>query len=83
MKLEQSGALRRLRASLRADVALALEPGVAHPVDAEPADETLLANELLREYMHFNHLMSTLSVFLVRATTSRRTELSLSSLAGW
>lgn len=49
-KLELSGALSRLRAALRADVALAtLEPGALPAHEAEPADETLLANEVVRE----------------------------------
>jgi lisH domain-containing protein FOPNL len=89
LKLEHTGALRRLRAQLRADVTHALENDEARlhrvpsrlkplrslcspnaygraqpPPSAAVPDENLLVNELIREYLQFNGLTSTLSVLL-------------------
>ncbi|GBF89148.1 flagellar basal body specific protein [Raphidocelis subcapitata] len=61
--MERSGALRKLQAAARAEAYRALSSGEPQP-PPQPSSETVLLNELVREYLIFNGLRETLSVFL-------------------
>jgi len=79
-RLESSGSLARLRAALIADVSDALDSEEPPPAAAVP-DENLVINELLREYLAFNHYSSTLSTLVAEsgargASPLERTELA-------
>ncbi len=59
------GVLDAVRATLRAEIFNALEDhdAQAGPASAAPATETLLLNELVREYLEYNGYTNSLSVF--------------------
>ncbi|KAK9806902.1 hypothetical protein WJX72_006875 [[Myrmecia] bisecta] len=61
--LERNGAMRKLKAQVRAEVFHALEEQTGG-AEERLSSENLLINELLREYCNFNHYRNTLSVLL-------------------
>ncbi|KIZ07015.1 hypothetical protein MNEG_0942 [Monoraphidium neglectum] len=61
--MERNGGLRKLQAHARAEAYRALS-AAEDALRPEPSSETLLVNELIREYLIFNGLRETLSVFL-------------------
>lgn len=60
--LEAKGTMSRLRASIRAEVFGALQD--ENEQVPKPTKENLLINDLIREYLAFNHYDHTLSVFM-------------------
>ncbi|KAF8072756.1 hypothetical protein HT031_000416 [Scenedesmus sp. PABB004] len=61
--LERKGALRGLQSAVRSQVfKILLE--AEEEARPEPCDESLVVNELIREYLIFNGLRDTLSVFI-------------------
>jgi len=61
--LEANGAMRQLRAQIRAEIFKALDD----QPDSKPpalASEQFFVNELVREYLNFHKYSHTLSVFL-------------------
>ncbi|GFR50027.1 hypothetical protein Agub_g12177 [Astrephomene gubernaculifera] len=64
--LERNGKLRKIKAQLRADVYSALNTSSEADQKAAPqlSSESLLINELIREYLVYNQYRGTLSVFL-------------------
>ncbi|KAI8476429.1 MAG: hypothetical protein J3K34DRAFT_463999 [Monoraphidium minutum] len=61
--MERSGGLRKLQAHARAEAYRALSAAEDAP-RPEPNNESLVINELIREYLIFNGMRETLSVFI-------------------
>lgn len=71
--LEERGVLDELRARVRAEIFSLLDDTAAaekRPVPEMPI-ENLIINELVREYLQFNHYDAALSVFLAEAHQPR------------
>eukprot|EP00039_Didymoeca_costata_P010477 m.141175 g.141175 ORF g.141175 m.141175 type:complete len:122 (-) comp14841_c1_seq4:1171-1536(-) len=64
--LHKRGVLDRVRAQIRAEIYSALDDA-GHQEPPEPSVENALINELIREYLAFNHYNYTLSTFMSEA----------------
>ncbi|GAX80187.1 hypothetical protein CEUSTIGMA_g7625.t1 [Chlamydomonas eustigma] len=63
--LEASGTMRAIKAKMRASILKAINNDVGTEVThSDKCKENLIINELLREYLIFNNLRETLSVFI-------------------
>jgi len=62
--LDRNGSLASIKAKLRAEVHKCLREGEVLPPPPPVSNETLLVNELIREYLIFHGLTESLSVFL-------------------
>jgi lisH domain-containing protein FOPNL len=60
--LDKKGVLSKIKAEIRAEIFTALDSDtVPKP---KLSNENMLINELIREYLHYNHYNHALSVFL-------------------